>query len=114
MQEWVESVDVEDDATVVLNLTRPNPRFVTNFFGSCASGIRCSSRPRHIWENVDPLTFNNFDLEAGLPMGTGAYRLVRSTETEQVFDRRDDWWAAETGFHALPAPQRAIWLAAPR
>lgn len=112
MQDWVASVDVVDDATVVLNLTRPNPRFVTNFFGVRIWDTILIA-PKHIWENVDPTTFSNFDLEAGLPMGTGAYSLVRSTETEQVFDRRDDWWAAETGFHALPAPQRAIWLAAP-
>ena len=112
MQQWVESVSAEDDATVVFNLTRPNPRFVTNFFGVRIWDTILIA-PKHIWENVDPTTFNNFDLEAGLPMGTGAYRLVRSTETEQVFDRLDSWWAAETGFHAMPAPERAIWLAAP-
>ena len=112
MQRWVDSVEVADDATVVLNLTRPNPRFVTDYFGVRIWDTILIA-PKHIWENVDPTTFNNFDLEAGLPMGTGAYSLVRSTETEQVFDRRDDWWAAETGFHALPAPQRAIWLATP-
>lgn len=112
MQQWVESVSAEDDATVVFNLSRPNPRFVTNFFGVRIWDTILIA-PKHIWENVDPTTFNNFDLEAGLPMGTGAYRLVRSTETEQVFDRLDSWWAAETGFHAMPAPERAIWLAAP-
>ena len=112
MQRWVDSVEVADDATVVLNLTRPNPRFVTDYFGVRIWDTILIA-PKHIWENVDPTTFNNFDLEAGLPMGTGAYSLVRSTETEQVFDRRDDWWAAETGFHALPAPLRAIWLATP-
>ncbi len=112
MQQWVESIAAEDDSTVVMTLTRPNPRFITNYF-SVRIWDTILIAPKHIWENIDPTTFSNFDLEAGLPMGTGAYRLVRSTETEQVFDRRDDWWAAETGFHALPAPERAIWLAAP-
>ncbi len=112
MQQWVASITAEDDSTVVMNLTRPNPRFIINYF-SVRIWDTILIAPQHIWENVDPTTFNNFDLEAGLPMGTGAYRLVRSTETEQVYDRRDDWWAAETGFQALPAPERAIWLGAP-
>ena len=67
--------------------------------------------PKHIWEKVDPMTFANFDLEKGLPLGTGPYRLVRSSETETVLDRRDDWWGAKTGFHALPEPERLIWIA---
>ena len=112
MQQWVASITAEDDHTVVMTLTRPNPRFVINYF-SVRIWDTILIAPQHIWENVDPTTFNNFDLEAGLPMGTGAYRLVRSTETEQVYDRRDDWWAAETGFQPLPAPERAIWLGAP-
>ncbi|MCY4526124.1 MAG: ABC transporter substrate-binding protein [Anaerolineaceae bacterium] len=112
MEQWVADISAPDDSTVVMNLTRPNPRFVSTYFGVRIWDTILIA-PQHIWEGVDPTTFTNYDLEAGLPMGTGAYRLVRSTETEQVYDRRDDWWAAETGFHALPAPQRAIWLGAP-
>ncbi|MCY3936446.1 MAG: ABC transporter substrate-binding protein [Chloroflexi bacterium] len=112
MQQWVADISAPDDSTVVMTLTRPNPRFIVNYF-SVRIWDTILVAPKHIWENVDPTTFNNFDLEAGLPMGTGAYRLVRSTETEQVFDRLDNWWAAETGFHPMPAPERAIWLAAP-
>ena len=44
----------------------------------------------------------------GLPMGTGPYRLVSSSPTQMIFDRRDDWWGAETGFRELPAPERII------
>ena len=74
MQQWVASITTEDDSTVVMNLTRPNPRFITNYF-SVRIWDTILIAPQHIWENVDPTTFNNFDLEAGLPMGTGAYRL---------------------------------------
>ena len=50
--------------------------------------------PEHIWSKVEnPATFGNYDLEAGLPVGTGPYKLVRSTETEQVYDRLHDWAA---------------------
>ena len=66
--------------------------------------------PKHIWESQDPLTFTNYDLDKGYPVGTGPYKLVRSTETETVWDLRDNWWAAETGFHAMPIPKRAIWV----
>ena len=112
MQQWVADISAPDDSTVVMTLTRSNPRFVINYF-SVRIWDTILIAPQHIWENVDPTTFTNYDLEAGLPMGTGAYRLMRSTETEQVYDRLDDWWAAETGFQPLPAPERAIWLGAP-
>ncbi len=112
MELWVADISAPDDSTVVMTLTRPNPRFVSTYFGVRIWDTILIA-PQHIWEGVDPNTFTNYDLEAGLPMGTGAYRLVRSTETETVFDRRDDWWGAETGFRELPAPQRAIWLGAP-
>ncbi|MCY4106476.1 MAG: ABC transporter substrate-binding protein [Chloroflexi bacterium] len=112
MQQWVADISAPDDHTVVMTLTRPNPRFVINYF-SVRIWDTILIAPQHIWGDVDPTTFTNYDLEAGLPMGTGAYRLIRSTETEQVYDRRDDWWGAETGFQPLPAPERAIWLGAP-
>lgn len=108
MNSWVASVATPDDLTVVIDLTKPNPRFVMNYFGVRIFAAMVIA-PKHVWEGVDPLTFTNYDLDKGWPLGTGPYRLVRSTETETVFDRRDDWWAAETGFHALPEPLRAIW-----
>lgn len=112
MRKWVESVSASDDLTVEIQLTDINPRFILDFF-SVRLWRSVFIVPEHIWKDVDPTTFSNFDLDAGLPLGTGPYRLVRSSETETVFDRRDDWWAAETGFHALPAPQRAIWVGIP-
>lgn len=108
MSAWVTSVETPDPATVVINLTKSNPRFIVNYF-SVRIFAALVIAPKHVWEGVDPMTFTNYDLDKGWPLGTGPYRLVRSTETETVFDRRDDWWAARTGFHALPAPKRAIW-----
>lgn len=112
MNRWVEDLVANDDGSVTFVLTEPNPRFVMDYFGVRIWDTVLIA-PQHVWENEDPATFNNFDLEKGYPLGTGPYRLVRSSETETVFDRRDDWWAAETGFHELPAPKRAIWTAAP-
>lgn len=100
-----------DAQTLLIKLNDPDPRFVVNAFGVRIWGaVRVV--PKHIWEGQDPNTFNNFDLERGWPVWTGPYRLVKATSTEFVFDRRDDWWAAETGFKELPAPERIIFVEA--
>lgn len=107
----VASAEAVDDVTVKITLAKPDPRFVVNAFGVRIWGaVRIV--PKHIWEGQDPNTFNNFDLEKGWPVWTGPYRLVKATSTEFVFDRRDDWWAAETGFQDLPAPERIIFVEA--
>ena len=61
MQQWVASITAEDDHTVVMTLTRPNPRFVINYF-SVRIWDTILIAPQHIWENVDPTTFNNLRL----------------------------------------------------
>lgn len=112
MNLWVKSATAVDPQTVQIDFTAPNPRFVTDYFG-----VRIWEtvliQPKHIWETQDPNTFTNFDLEKGWPLGTGPYKLVRSSETETVFDRLPNWWGAETGFGDMPAPERVIWIAAP-
>lgn len=100
-----------DETTIQITLANPDPRFVINAFGVRIWGaIRVV--PKHIWEGQDPNTFGNFDLEQGWPVWTGPYRLVKATATEFVFDRRADWWAVETGFQDLPAPERIIFVEA--
>lgn len=107
----VTKAEAVDDVTVKLTLAHPDPRFVVNAFGVRIWGaVRIV--PKHIWEGQDPNTFTNFDLEKGWPVWTGPYKLVKATSTEFVFDRRDDWWAAETGFQKLPAPERIIFVEA--
>ncbi|MEZ4674811.1 MAG: ABC transporter substrate-binding protein [Caldilineaceae bacterium] len=93
----VENAEAVDELTVQITLAKPDPRFIVNAFGVRIWGaVRIV--PKHIWEGQDPNTFNNFDLDKGWPVWTGPYKLVKATSTEFVFDRRDDWWAAETGF----------------
>ncbi len=100
-----------DEVTVKLTLANPDPRFIVNAFGVRIWGaVRIV--PKHIWEGQDPNTFTNFDLAKGWPVWTGPYKLVKATATEFVFDRRADWWAAETGFQTLPAPERIIFVEA--
>jgi peptide/nickel transport system substrate-binding protein len=107
----VASAEAIDDVTVQITLNKTDPRFVVNAFGVRIWGaVRIV--PKHIWEGQDPNTFNNFDLEKGWPVWTGPYKLVKATSTEFVFDRRADWWGAETGFQDLPAPERIIFVEA--
>jgi peptide/nickel transport system substrate-binding protein len=109
MNTWVKSVSAPDAHTVVFSLTKPNLRFVIDYFG-----VRVWSTlliaPKHVWKDVDPLTFTNFDVEKGWPLGTGPYKMVRSTENESVYDKRRTWWAADAGFARMPKPERLIWI----
>lgn len=107
MQEWIEDIEVVDDLTFKIVLTKPNPRWLFIFLAE-NSEINMAILPKHIWEGQDAETFSNFDLEQGWPVGTGPYRLVAASESQQVFDRRDDWWAAKTGFAELPEVERFI------
>ncbi|MEZ4620439.1 MAG: ABC transporter substrate-binding protein [Caldilineaceae bacterium] len=91
MQEWIKDVEVIDDLTLKIVLNKPNPRWLFSFLAE-NSEINMAILPQHIWDGQDPETFNNFDLEQGWPVGTGPYRLVAASESQQVFDRRDDWW----------------------
>lgn len=108
MRQWVETVEAVDDLTVRFTFTGPNPRFLQDYFA-----VRISTAivivPEHIWSTLeDPATFTNFDPELGYPVFTGPYQVAATSTNEAVYDRRDDWWAAETGFHELPAPRRVI------
>ena len=109
MNQFVAEVKESGKHTVSFQLTQPSPSFIFSYF-SVRIWNAVLIVPEHIWANKDPLKFANFDLDAGLPLGTGPYRLVRSTETETVFDRLDSWWASETGFHDMPVPKRVIWI----
>lgn len=109
MQKWVAGISAPDDYTVQITLTEPYPRFIMEYFGVHIWGA-VRILPEHIWKGQDPMTFTNFDLERGWPVFTGPYRLVKTTQNEFVYDRRDDWWGAKTGFKPLPAPERLIFV----
>lgn len=107
----VAEAEAIDELTVQITLEKTDPRFIVNAFGVRIWGaVRIV--PEHIWADQDPNTFGNFDLDAGWPVWTGPYKLVKASSTEFVFDRRDDWWGATTGFQDLPAPERIIFVEA--
>ncbi len=106
-EEWIASVDAPDPLTVVINYTKPAPRFVHNFL-ALGHENHYPILPKHIWEGEDIAEFTNYDPDRGWPVGTGPYRLVSSTTGQMIFDRRDDWWGEVTGFRDAPAPSRIV------
>ncbi|MDR3472629.1 MAG: ABC transporter substrate-binding protein [Devosia sp.] len=105
--EWIKSVDAPDPLTAVIHFTKPAPRWVRDNL-ALGHENHYPILPEHIWKGKDLKDFTNFDLAKGLPVGTGAYKLVSTTSQQEVFDRRDDWWGAKTGFMPLPAPKRIV------
>ncbi|HEV8536271.1 MAG TPA: ABC transporter substrate-binding protein [Candidatus Limnocylindria bacterium] len=109
LSKLVASATATDDQTVVVKFTSPSPRFVLEHLAVQIWGA-FTVVPEHIWKDQDPKTFLNWDLAKGWPVFTGPYKPTQASETQFIFERRDDWWAAKSGFHALPAPKRVIFI----
>ena len=107
LTEFLEEVEVVDDLTVRLMLSKPAPGFWASTL-TTNHGIHIL--PEHIWGAVEPLEFANFDIEKGWPVGTGPYRLVYASTHQKIYDRRDDWWAAKVGFQPLPEVERVMYV----
>ena len=105
----VASATAVDDQTVQINLTGPTPRFHWDYL-TFRADIAMPIVPQHIWEGQDPASFTNSDLSKGWPIGTGPYKLVSEDVQQKIWDVRPDWWAAKTGFHALPPVTRLVFL----
>jgi peptide/nickel transport system substrate-binding protein len=109
MATWVEEAVAVDDHTVRITLTSSNPRFIFTYFThNFDNGVPIV--PRHIWEGHNPEEFTNFDMAAGWPVVSGPYRLALSSTEQRIWDVRDDWWAARTGFQQAPKVERIIFL----
>ncbi|MCY4606212.1 MAG: ABC transporter substrate-binding protein, partial [Gemmatimonadetes bacterium] len=109
MATWVEEAVALDSLTARITLKAPNPRFLFSYFvHSGDQGVPIV--PKHIWEDKDPLTFANFDLQKGWPVLTGPYRIARSEPAQRIWDLREGWWAEKIGFQEPPQVERLIYL----
>lgn len=107
-KEWIRSVEKSDSLTVIYHLNKSNVRFKLERFSDNLCGVDVFV-PKHVWEKVaDPVTFKNFDLAKGLPMGVGPYLLYKVTANETIWVRNDNWWAAKVGIKKLPEPKKII------
>jgi len=111
MQRFVKEATALDRLTARITLKEPYPRFIYNNFSVRIWGA-VRILPKHLWAGQNPLTFTFFDLAKGWPVFTGPYRMVKASDNEFVYDRRDDCWGAKSGFRALPAPERIVFLEA--
>ncbi|MEJ6395407.1 ABC transporter substrate-binding protein [Gymnodinialimonas sp. 2305UL16-5] len=101
----VASVEAVDDLTVRFSLTAANPRFVVDNFGVRIFGSFLIM-PEHVWSAAEnPATFAFYP-----PIGTGPYEYESSASNRAIWDLRDSWWGAETGFMDMPEPQRVVFL----
>jgi peptide/nickel transport system substrate-binding protein len=101
-QEWVSEIRALDDYTVVINFTKPNPRFHLDIKGLPIA------MPEHIWKDVDPTTFKN-----NPPVATGPFKLLKAIPELKMFIwvRRDDYWGKALGY--FPAMKYVIWKQSP-
>ncbi|MBA7631256.1 Glutathione-binding protein GsiB [subsurface metagenome] len=108
IEAWVKEAQVIDDLTVKIILNEPNPRFMAHYLmDGFVKALWIV--PEHIWKDQDPVSFTNLDIAGGWPVGTGPYRLAQVTDTEFIYDLREDWWASEIGFKPLPRVERIIY-----
>jgi peptide/nickel transport system substrate-binding protein len=109
IKKWVKDVVASSDHDVKIILNAPNPHFMFEYF-MWHQDVGFPILPEHVFKGQDAQTFTNLDLAKGPPVVTGPWQLVLSSPTQKVFDRRDDWWGARTGFHPLPKMKRVIVL----
>ena len=72
LPEFFDSTEVVDDHTVRLVLKKTGPAFWAT---TLSSNHGIFVLPEHIWKDQDPLEFTFHDIDGGLPLGTGPYRL---------------------------------------
>jgi len=93
MQQWVESMEMPDDQTIIFTLTNPNPRFHMNFAQAWSFPVMA----KHVWEGQDPLSFKNHP-----PVTTGPYKLMQELEDRRmvIWERNEDYWGKALGYEA--------------
>jgi peptide/nickel transport system substrate-binding protein len=107
MKHWVKEIAAVNEHTVKFTLNNPNPHFMSSFF-MWHMDIGFPMVPEHIFKGQDYTTFTNYDLAKGWPITTGPWKLVHSSPEQKIWDRRDDWWGAKTGFRRLPSMKRIV------
>lgn len=109
MKNWVKDATAVDPHTAQVTLNTANPRFFFDYM-AWHSDLGFPIVPKHVWQGKDPTQFTNLDASQNWPIVTGPWKLTFVNAEQRFWDRRDDWWAAKTGFHPLPKMQRIITL----
>jgi peptide/nickel transport system substrate-binding protein len=110
----IKDIERLSDHKLRINLTRPDPRWAFTFLVVRFNRQGVHVVPKHIYSTFPPSELQAFTgldpSKQGWPVGTGAFRVAEMKPERLVFDRRDDWWGAKTGFRPAPAMQRVIFV----
>ena len=108
----LDTVSKVDSHTVKVSLTRPDPRFM--FLLTYKFDIGVYIVPEHVFQGQDWTTFKAFDVDKGLPVTTGPWRITAGTPEQKIFTRADHWWGEGLsdlkGYGLLPEVERIIYL----
>ena len=108
----LDTVTKVDSHTVKVSLTRPDPRFM--FLLTYKFDIGVYIVPEHVFQGQDWTTFKAFDVDKGLPVTTGPWRITAGTPEQKIFTRADAWWGEGLsdlkGYGVLPEVERIIYL----
>jgi peptide/nickel transport system substrate-binding protein len=104
--QFVEEAKATDPNTVVVKFKVPAPRFFE--FMTYKYDIGLYIVPKHIFQGQDWGAFKHYDIAKGLPVTTGPWKLVYSSQEQKVIDRRDEWWADKAGLAKMPRVERVV------
>ena len=102
-----DNIKVVDKYTLEIETTAPMPRLQQSL-GVFLVYTPFQILPKHIWENVDPLTFNN-----NPPVGSGPYTLKEydPNGTWFLWERREDWQRTDVGMlFGMPKPKYILFI----
>ncbi len=107
---WVKEVTAVDDLTVQIVFNDPKPRFMFSHL-SFKFDTGMYIVPEHIYKDVEDVPgYQGYDPDAGLPVGTGPYKIVEWTTTQKFMDLREDRRGSKIGFAELPQVERMIFV----
>jgi len=100
-------VSTPDDFTMVVKLNTPTPRYHELWWVRICTPALTQIVPKHIWKDVDPLTFKN-----NPPVTTGPYMLEKVYPEQKIFvwKRNENYWNKDNYF---PAPKYMIYRSGP-
>ena len=103
-----DSVEIVDDYTLNIETNMPMPR-LQEILGVTKVYSPFVVVPKHIWENIDPVTFAN-----NPPVGAGPYTLkdFDPNGAWYLWERREDWERTDVGMlEGMPAPKYVLFKA---
>jgi len=105
--DYIKDVKATDKYTVVIDTTRPQPRFSKDLGATIWDATHFWPVPKHIWENQDPTTF-----EAYPPTCLGQYKFSKTDPNGNwtLWQLRDDWQKTSVGMITKKSgPKYILW-----